>query len=162
MRSGSLGMRSIMLHFGFGLYDETKDGREYWQLKFESLTKPQKEFYHQWLGLSMICWGVSHISEESIEEIVLRECHTKFGILNIPEELKTQDEKDNYVREMLKVYIGFQTNVIFETRSHWINRQTGNLIPKSKFKSEKVIEEEHDRFEQWQKTQVTNWVKEKP
>jgi hypothetical protein len=155
----------MALRYGFGLHHLYGD-RSIWEEKFKALTEDQKDFYHGSLAWLLMGWSISHISEQTIEEAIHRELDFHWHMIEwekVPDEQK-KDRKDRekFIRDSLTPFIGYQTNVSFETITDWIARYVRRGKDASLFKSEKAIDKEYDAFENWLKTQEKDYQKEHP
>jgi hypothetical protein len=89
----------------------------------------------------MVCWGIPHISETTIDEICVREYQS-----NIEMNLFSPPLPEKDLREVLTKFIGFEANVTFESYSDWIKRQTRRGKMATKFPTQKAVDKELNNY----------------
>lgn len=170
-RCTKIGGEVMALHYGMGMYDYDPVANNFWSERFNSLTEEQKKMYHGgWadgLAFMLMCWDIDHISEETIEEIIIREFESDWPVLNqeafVNEDgtKMDRDERIEMVREMLTPFIGYETNVDYKCMREHIKKRTGNLMRKSLLPGKKEINAELKRYELTRNKMVIDWLADK-
>ena len=134
----------MSLRYGFGLHSigGNPKNREKLDERYKKLTEEQLAFYNQDLPFLMMAWGIGHLSEKTIAEIVVREFESGIGTGMLDHKDLTPEK----LKETLMPFVGFETNVTFETYREWVERQTSQGKRKSSFTTGKQIDEAWDEY----------------
>lgn len=134
----------MSLQYGFNSHGWDKDAAK-WKAKFDALSVPDKDYYHNVLSWTMMMTDVGHVSKETIPVIAFRVRKTAESFIPKTDgNLLTPDEFEAYLQR----FIGFEANVNTLTDREWVKR----FLPpdwekKPSIKTEKAVDAERRRFD---------------
>jgi hypothetical protein len=143
-------MIEMPTEYGFGRHANTDEEKKFWKDKYDNLTEYEKAIFNGGLmGMPgfLMTIGIDHISNDTIPEILLRMTEMRY---NFFDDTFIDKEYAGSVKKLLERFIGYETNVGFDTISSFIECHTRHMRAVSKFTTKKQIDKE------WQ-----DWFKER-
>lgn len=131
----------MSLNYGFNYFGYAKNkDKESWNKKFKDLPEDRKEFYHNYLPWLLLSVDISHVSEETIPLIVERDKinYAFYGGSSL--------NSDDMNEDILKEFIGFETNVGTKTDKEFIKKLLESHRRSKLFMNKSGVDKEFERY----------------